>query len=34
MAAANLGIPSIAPSNARGEPTSLAQRWEKWLKKP
>lgn len=34
MAAANLGIPSIAPFNARGEPTSLAQRWEKWLKKP
>ena len=33
MAAANLGIPSIAPFNAKGEPTPVAQRWEKWLKK-
>ena len=32
MAAANLGIPSTAPFNAKGEPTSVAQRWEKWLK--
>ena len=33
MAAANLGIPSIAPFSAKGQPTSVAQRWEKWLKK-
>ena len=32
MAPANLGIPSTAPFDAKEEPTSVAQRWEKWLK--
>ena len=32
MAAANLDIPSIAPFKTKGKPTSVDQRWEKWLK--
>ena len=32
MAIAKIGIPSIAPFNAKGDPTSVVQRWEKRLK--
>ena len=32
MAAANLGIPWTASFNAKGEPASVAQKWQKWLK--
>ena len=30
--AASLGVPTIAPFKPKGEPTSVAQRWEKWIK--
>ena len=29
---ANLGVPTIPPFKPKGEPTSVAQRWEKWIK--